>query len=65
MADKTIKRRLQDARDAALASDEGRFSRPSPSWSKLLKVPLPRDHKTPSARKNLCDSLALLNASAA
>jgi hypothetical protein len=42
MADKTVKRRLQDASDAALASDDARSSQPWPSWLKRSNVAFPK-----------------------
>ena len=56
MPEKTIKRRLQDTRDAALASDDGPSSRPLPSWSTHSRAPFPRGRKTRSEKKKPCVS---------
>jgi hypothetical protein len=45
MADKTIKRRLQDAGDAALASDDGPIFSTVAKLVKALQYALPHSHE--------------------
>jgi hypothetical protein len=47
MLERTVKRQLQDAGDAALASDDGPSSRPSPSWSTCSSAPVPSQNLMP------------------
>ena len=55
MAEKTIKRRLRDAGDAAaLASDDGRSSRLSPKLVDALKRSIPEGTQNAKRKKTRC-----------
>jgi hypothetical protein len=53
MADKTIKRRLQDAGDAALASDDGPIFSTVAKLVKALQYALPYSHESEAKREAL------------
>jgi hypothetical protein len=53
MADKTIKRRLQDAGDAALASDDGPIFSTVAKLVKALQHALPYSHESEAKREAL------------